>query len=72
MDEQASALDWHCGVVADGNQLRSRRWWLANVCGVIGLAGLLTFFGFGPDRWLDKFDRLGSVGGLAVAIAALA
>ncbi|MFB9410298.1 NACHT domain-containing protein [Dactylosporangium matsuzakiense] len=45
--------------------------WVAGGAAGVGLIVLLVFFGLGPERWLGKFDQLGSVGGLAVAVASL-
>ncbi|HET8660685.1 MAG TPA: hypothetical protein VFM55_16985, partial [Micromonosporaceae bacterium] len=58
-------------MTAQADRVRSRWWWLAGLGGVVGLAGLLAFLGRGPDPWLDRFDKLSSVGGLVVAVAGL-
>lgn len=48
-----------------------RSWWWPVGLAFLLLVGVLGFFAFGPSGWLDRGDKLGSVGGLVVGAAAL-
>ncbi|HET8681962.1 MAG TPA: hypothetical protein VFM54_08820 [Micromonosporaceae bacterium] len=59
-------------MTAQADRGRSRWWWLAGLCGAVAFGGLLVFLGLAPDPWLERFDKLSSVGGLIVAVVGLA